>query len=109
MSVVGDALVGAGSIVAVATVVAVATGYNIDLTPAMVHLLVYKGLAAAAMGLIVAGSWIGRHNRQEMRNVVPAPTSVGQLPERAADFSRNDPQDGLPGNVRESTSSSSDS
>jgi hypothetical protein len=33
----------------------------------MIQLLVYKGLAAASIGLIVAGSWIGRRGRQQER------------------------------------------
>jgi hypothetical protein len=65
MSALGNGLVISGAAVAVATVGASAAGYEIVLTPAMVHLLVYKGLAAAAVGLIVVGSWLGRHGRQQ--------------------------------------------
>jgi hypothetical protein len=65
MSAVGNGLVVAGAAVGVATVAAVASGYEIVLTPAMVHLLVYKALAAAAVGLIVVGSWLGRRGRQQ--------------------------------------------
>jgi hypothetical protein len=65
MSAVGNGLVVAGAAVGVATVAAVASGYEIVLTPAMVHLLVYKAIAAAAVGLIVVGSWLGRRGRQQ--------------------------------------------
>jgi hypothetical protein len=65
MSAVGNGLVIAGAAVAVATVGASAAGYEIVLTPAMVHLLTYKALAAAAVGLIVVGSWLGRRGRQQ--------------------------------------------
>jgi len=64
MSSLGNGLVIAGGAVGVATVAAVATGTEIVLTPAMVQLLIYKGLAAAAIGLIVVGSWLGRRGRQ---------------------------------------------
>lgn len=65
MSAVGNGLVVAGAAVGVATVAAIASGYEIVLTPAMVHLLVYKAIAAAAVGLIVVGSWLGRRGRQQ--------------------------------------------
>jgi len=64
MSSLGNALVIAGATVGVATVAAIATGTEIVLTPAMVQLLIYKGLGAMAIGLIVAGSWLGRKGRQ---------------------------------------------
>ncbi len=64
LSTVGNGLVIAGGAVGVATVTAIATGTEIVLTPAMVQLLIYKGLAAAAIGLIVVGSWLGRRGRQ---------------------------------------------
>jgi hypothetical protein len=72
MSAVGNSLVVAGAAVGVATVAAVASGYEIVLTPAMVHLLVYKTLAAAAVGLIVVGSWLGRRGRQQESQIKPA-------------------------------------
>lgn len=65
MSSLGNGLVIAGGAVGVVTVAAVATGTEIVLTPAMVQLLIYKGLAAAAIGLIVVGSWLGRRGRQQ--------------------------------------------
>lgn len=61
----GNALVLAGGAVGVAAVVGLATGFKVVLTPEMVDLLVYKGLAAAAVGLIVVGSWLGRRGRQQ--------------------------------------------
>jgi hypothetical protein len=64
LSTVGNGLVIAGGAVGVATVAAIATGTEIALTPAMVQLLIFKGLAAAAVGLIVVGSWLGRRGRQ---------------------------------------------
>jgi len=65
MSAVGNALVLAGGAVGVAAVVGLATDFKVVLTPEMVQLLVYKGLAAAAVGLIVVGSWLGRRGRQQ--------------------------------------------
>lgn len=67
ISALGNGMVIAGGLVGVATVAFVATGAEITLTPAMIQLLVYKGLAAAAVGLIVVGSWIGRRGRQRER------------------------------------------
>ena len=64
LSTLGNGLVIAGGAVGVATVTAIATGTEIVLTPAMVQLLIFKGLAAAAVGLIVVGSWLGRRGRQ---------------------------------------------
>ena len=65
LSTLGNGLVIAGAAVGVAAVVGFATDFKIVLTPEMVHLLVYKGLAAAAVGLIVVGSWLGRRGRQQ--------------------------------------------
>lgn len=79
MSALGNGLVVAGAVVGVATVAAVAGGYEIVLTPAMVHLLVYKGLAAAAVGLIVAGSWLGRRGRQQESQTKAADKDVELL------------------------------
>ena len=67
LSTLGNVFVVAGSVVGVATVAAVATGAEITLTPAMIQLLIYKGLAAMALGLIVVGSWLGRRGRQHER------------------------------------------
>lgn len=64
MSSLGNGLVIAGGAVGVATVAAIATGTEIVLTPAMVQLLIYKGFGAMAIGLIIAGSWLGRKGRQ---------------------------------------------
>ena len=79
MSSLGNGLVIAGGAVGVATVAAVATGTEIVLTPAMVQLLIYKGLAAAAIGLIVAGSWLGRRGRQLDRSAKEANTGTREL------------------------------
>jgi hypothetical protein len=65
VTVAANALVAAGAIVGGATVLAVATGYEIHLTAEMVQLLIYKGLAAASIGLIAAGTWIGRAAKRD--------------------------------------------
>ena len=65
LSAVGNALVLAGGAVGIAAVVGLATDFKVVLTPEMVQLLVYKGLAAAAVGLIVVGSLLGRRGRQQ--------------------------------------------
>ena len=65
----GNVLVVTGAVVGIATVIAIATGYQIRLTPEMIQLLTYKALAAAAVGLIVAGSWIGRGGNEKHRDV----------------------------------------
>jgi hypothetical protein len=65
MRALGGGLIAAGAAVGLTTTAAIATGYQIDLTPAMIHLLVYKALAAAAIGLIAAGSWVARKARQD--------------------------------------------
>jgi hypothetical protein len=61
---VGNLLVAAGAAVGVVAVAAIATGYQIRLTPEMIQLLTYKALGAAAVGLIVVGTWIGRGGNQ---------------------------------------------
>ena len=53
-------LVAAGAVLGVGTVTAIATGYEFHLTPEMVQLLIYKAFGAAAVGLMIAGTWIGR-------------------------------------------------
>lgn len=78
-SALGNVLVIAGGLVGAATVAAVATGIEITLTPAMIHLLVYKGLAAAAVGLIVAGSWVGRRGRQQEQDTRRSDTIRAEL------------------------------
>jgi hypothetical protein len=79
LSSLGNGLVIAGAAVGVATVAAVATGTEIVLTPAMIQLLIYKGLAAAAVGLIVVGSWLGRRGRQHERAGNDAITARSEL------------------------------
>lgn len=79
MSSLGNGLVIAGGVVGVATVAAIATGTEIVLTPAMVQLLIYKGLAAAALGLIVVGSWLGRRGRQHDQAGSVAPSDPPEL------------------------------
>ena len=65
---VGNVLVAAGAVVGVATVTAIATGYEIRLTPEMIELLTYKALGAAAIGLIIAGTWIARGGTEKHRD-----------------------------------------
>jgi hypothetical protein len=80
MSTLGNGLVIAGAIVGVATVALVATGTEITLTPAMIQLLIYKGLGAAAVGLIIVGSWVGRRGRQQERDTRHASATKAELP-----------------------------
>ena len=79
LSTLGNGLVIAGGAVGVATVAAIATGTEIVLTPAMVQLLIYKGLAAAAVGLIVVGSWLGRRGRQHDQAAMEAAANTPEL------------------------------
>lgn len=79
MSALGNGLVIAGALVGVATVAVVATGTEIMLTPAMIQLLVYKGLAAVAVGIIIVGSWVGRRGRQQERDANHAGTAKAEL------------------------------
>jgi hypothetical protein len=81
LSTLGNGLVIAGGAVGVATVTAIATGTEIVLTPAMVQLLIYKGLAAAAVGLIVVGSWLGRRGRQYDQAAIGAAEQTPALEE----------------------------
>jgi len=76
---IGNGLVIAGGAVGIATVTAIATGTEIVLTPAMVQLLIFKGLAAAAVGLIVVGSWLGRRGRQHDQAAMGASTNTPEL------------------------------
>lgn len=79
LSTLGNGLVIAGGAVGVATVAAIATGTEIVLTPAMVQLVIYKGLAAAAVGLIVVGSWLGRRGRQHDQAAMGAAPNTPEL------------------------------
>ncbi|MEO7502789.1 MAG: hypothetical protein ABIW94_09140 [Gemmatimonadaceae bacterium] len=79
MSSLGNGLVIGGGAIGVATVAAIATGTEIVLTPAMVQLLIFKGLAAAAVGLIVVGSWLGRRGRQHDRVALGAASHTPEL------------------------------
>jgi hypothetical protein len=79
ISSLGNGLVVAGSLIGVAIVAMVATGTEVALTPAMIQLVIYKGLAAAAVGLIVVGSWIGRRGRQYERAIKPTDAPRAEL------------------------------
>jgi type VI protein secretion system component VasK len=81
----GNVLVAAGAIVGVATVTAIATGYQIVLTPEMIRILIYKGLAAAALGLMVAGTWIGRRGRRKEQE-----RQTGVIEREAVNMKRDD-------------------
>ena len=61
----GNILVGAGAVVGAATVTAIATGVEIQLTPEMIQLLTYKAFGAAAVGLIIVGTWLGRAGTEQ--------------------------------------------
>ena len=90
--VVGNVLVMAGAVVGVAAVTAVATGFEIRLSPEMMQLLTYKALGAAAAGLIIAGTWVGRAGSRghpqndlgahERSNAAKSPTARPALSER---------------------------
>lgn len=79
MSALGNGLVTAGSVVGVAAVTAIGMGYEIVLTPAVTQLVIYKGIAAAVVGLIVVGSWLGRRGRQEEREKKSADADTAAL------------------------------
>jgi hypothetical protein len=64
---IGDTLTILGALVGVFGVVAMAIKLKIVLTPDMQQLLFYKGLFAAAAGLLVVGAWIGRRGRAAAR------------------------------------------
>lgn len=64
----GNALVIAGAVVGAATVTAMALGFSPHLSEYMINLLFYKGLGAAAIGLIVVGTWIARQARLSAEN-----------------------------------------
>jgi len=64
---VANVLVAAGAVVGIATVAVIALDYSPSLTPEMVKLLFYKGLGAAAVGLIVVGTIMGRIGRDRER------------------------------------------
>ena len=65
---VSNILVAMGAVVGVATVAIIALDYSPTLTPEMVNLLFYKGLGAAAVGLIIVGTIIGRIGRDHRRD-----------------------------------------
>jgi len=92
LSTLGNGLVIAGGAVGVATVTAIATGTEIVLTPAMVQLLIYKGLAAAAVGLIVVGSWLGRRGRQHDQAAMRSAASTPGLEAGNPSFRQGVPQ-----------------
>ena len=78
-STLGNVLLIAGAAVAVVAVVAVVTGYSPNLTPEMTKLLFYKGLGAAAVGLMIVGTLIGRvGRRREKQEAAPAKSSASR-------------------------------
>ena len=86
MSSLGNGLVIAGGVVGAATVAAIATGTEIVLTPGMIQIVIYKGLAAAAVGLIIVGSLLGRRGRQHDQAVSVAPSAPTELEEGRPPF-----------------------
>lgn len=68
---VANLLVAAGALLGIATVAAIALGYSPSLTPEMVKLLFYKGLGAAAVGLMVVGAIVGRFGHRHADNTKP--------------------------------------
>lgn len=69
MKTVGNVLVTAGAVVGAGTITAIAAGYEIRLTPEMVELLIYKAFGAAAIGLMVVGTFIGRSSNHRRDDV----------------------------------------
>jgi len=63
-STLGNALLIAGAADGAVAIGAVVTGYSPDLTPEMIKLLFYKGFGAAAVGLMVVGTFIGKIGRE---------------------------------------------
>jgi hypothetical protein len=53
-------LTGAGVVVAVAGVTGLATGVQFSLPPAILTVVIYKGIFAAAAGLMIVGALFGR-------------------------------------------------
>lgn len=89
LSSLGNGLVIAGGALGVASVTAIATGTELVLSPAMIQLLIYKGLAAAAVGLIVVGSWLGRRGRQQERTGKGAYAGMAELESGSPPFHRS--------------------
>ncbi len=81
----GNVFVAAGAIVGIATVTAIATGYEIVLSPEMIRILIYKALAAAALGLMVVGTWIGRRGRRKEQE-----REFGVIEREAGELRRDD-------------------
>jgi hypothetical protein len=67
----GSILTTVGGVLGAAGVVGLAAGFNIKIPPEWVSLMFYKLLFAAAIGLVVAGSLIGRaawsRNQRDIR------------------------------------------
>lgn len=76
---VGNILTAVGAIVAVFGVIAMVTRLKITLTPEMQELLFYKGLFAAAAGLLIAGALIGRRGRAAAKDAAARQTEVEAL------------------------------
>lgn len=91
LSYLGNGLVATGALVGAGTVAALAMGYDITLSPAMIHLLAFKGLGAMAAGLIIAGSWIGRKAKQASAQQAPSPSELREgFPQAAAIDARHE-------------------
>ncbi len=84
-SALGNALVVAGAVIGVVTVVALAVDYSPSLTPEMIKLLFYKGLGAAAVGMMIVGTWIGRGGRDKIRQAEESHVAKPVSPDQRVD------------------------
>jgi uncharacterized membrane protein len=62
---VENALTGAGAAIAATAAVALWTGVSFSLPPELYTVIVYKGILAAAAGLLLAGGLAGRYARRK--------------------------------------------
>lgn len=74
----GNVLVIAGAVVGAGAVTALALGFSPHLSEYMVNLLFYKGLGAMAIGLIIAGAWVGRAARRAAQDGSSGDSLAGQ-------------------------------
>lgn len=84
-STVGNVLVVAGAFVGVIAIAAVSTDYSPSLSREMVALLFYKGLGAAAVGLMLVGTWVARGGRRKERKLWQPRDNAERPGEDAAD------------------------
>jgi hypothetical protein len=65
---VGNVLIGAGGVVATAAVIAVSVGLKFSVPPELYTVVVYKGMFAAAAGLMIVGAMVGRHANEKRKS-----------------------------------------